>query len=82
MCMSSPRYCKPMPEAFELALKAAGSPDPRTCVLLDDQGRITRAARSLGMYTVLVGKKSPGFEADEALLSLVGLPSLVKNWRI
>ncbi len=23
-------YCKPMPEAFELALKAAGSPDPRS----------------------------------------------------
>ncbi len=49
-------YCKPMPEAFELALKAAGSPDPHACVLLDDQRRITRAARRLGMYTILVGE--------------------------
>jgi putative hydrolase of the HAD superfamily len=69
-------YCKPMPEAFELAVKAAGSPDPRTCVLLDDQRRITRAARSLGMYTVLVGEETPGNEADAALLHLAELPGL------
>jgi putative hydrolase of the HAD superfamily len=75
-------HCKPMPEAFQLALAAAGSPDPRVCVLLDDQGRITRAARSLGMYTVLVGKDDPGYEADESLQSLADLPTLIKNWRV
>lgn len=75
-------YCKPMPEAFERALEAAGSPDPRACVLLDDQGRITRAARALGMYTVLVGRDDPGFEADAALENLTELPALAKNWRI
>lgn len=67
-------YCKPMPEAFEKALAAAGNPDPRACVLLDDQARITRAARALGMYTVLVGRDDPGFDADLALLSLTDLP--------
>jgi putative hydrolase of the HAD superfamily len=75
-------YCKPMPESFEKALAAAGSPDPRACVLLDDQPRITRAARALGMYTVLVGKESPGFDADEALPDLADLPSLMRYWRI
>jgi putative hydrolase of the HAD superfamily len=75
-------YCKPMPESFQLALAAAGNPDPHNCVLLDDQGRITRAARALGMYTVLVGKDTPGFDADEALENLLDLPALVKNWRI
>jgi putative hydrolase of the HAD superfamily len=75
-------YCKPMPESFQLALEAAGNPDPHKCVLLDDQGRITRAARALGMYTVLVGKADPGFVADEALVSLHELPLLVKYWRI
>jgi len=75
-------HCKPMPGAFQLALAAAGNPDPRQCVLLDDQGRITRAARSMGMYTVLVGKDSPGFEADECLPRLADLPELMKNWRI
>jgi putative hydrolase of the HAD superfamily len=74
-------YCKPMPESFELALKAAGSPEPRNCVLLDDQGRITRAARALGMYTVLVGREEPGFDADEALPRLSGLPELIRYWR-
>jgi putative hydrolase of the HAD superfamily len=69
-------YCKPMPESFALALKAAGSPDPHACVLLDDQARITQAARLLGMYTVLVGKPDPGEAADAALLHLTGLPEL------
>lgn len=69
-------FCKPMPEAFLLALKAAGSPDPHDCVLLDDQRRVTRAARSLGMFTVLVGEENPGEDADAALLHLAGLPGL------
>jgi pyrimidine 5'-nucleotidase len=74
-------FCKPMPEAFELALKAAGNPERTTCVLLDDQKRITRAAHSLGMYTILVGTASPGEDADAALLHLTELPGLL-NGRI
>ena len=70
-------FCKPMPEAFELALKTAGNPERQTCVLLDDQMRITRAARSLGMYTILVGKATPGDDADAALLHLTDLPGLL-----
>jgi putative hydrolase of the HAD superfamily len=75
-------YCKPMPESFQAALVAAGNPDPRRCVLLDDQGRITRAARALGMYTVLVGKDDPGFEADTAIPRLADLKALMSNWRL
>jgi FMN phosphatase YigB (HAD superfamily) len=71
-----------MPGSFERALAAAGDPDPHRCVLLDDQGRVTRAARALGMYTVLVGKDEPGFDADEALTSLTDLPELIRYWRI
>jgi putative hydrolase of the HAD superfamily len=72
-------YCKPMPEAFHLALKAAGSPDPSTCVLLDDQTRITRAARSLGMYTILVGKDGAGEDADASLENWEDLPGLLNG---
>ena len=72
-------FCKPMPEAFELALKAAGNPERQTCALLDDQRRITRAARGLGMYTILVGKDTPGDEADAALLHLIDLPGLLNG---
>ena len=74
-------YCKPMPESFLLALKAAGDPEKRKCVLVDDQPRITRAARALGIFTVLVGRDDPGFDADEALVRLTDLPGLL-NGRI
>jgi len=74
-------FCKPMPGAFELALKAAGSPDVRNCVLLDDQRRITRAGRELGLYSILVGEANPGGDADAALLHLSDLPGLL-NGRI
>jgi putative hydrolase of the HAD superfamily len=70
-------YCKPMPESFELALQAAGSPDPWTCALLDDQVRITRAARSLGLYTILVGKMAAGEDANASLLKWADLPGLL-----
>jgi putative hydrolase of the HAD superfamily len=70
-------YCKPMPESFELALQAAGSPDPCTCALLDDQVRITRAARSLGFYTILVGKIAADEDANASLLRWADLPGLL-----
>ncbi len=70
-------YCKPMPEAFDLALKAAGNPDAHDCVLLDDQRRITSVGRRLGMYTILVGADTPGEDSDAALLHLTGLPGLL-----
>jgi putative hydrolase of the HAD superfamily len=70
-------FCKPMPEAFEMALKAAGNPVRTSCVLLDDQMRITRAARNMDMYTILVGKDTPGDDADAALRYLTDLPGLL-----
>jgi putative hydrolase of the HAD superfamily len=72
-------YCKPMPESFALALKAAGDPEPRTCVLLDDQARITRAGHDLGLFTVLVGKTAAPGEADASLLRLADLPELLQG---
>jgi len=70
-------YCKPMPESFELALRAAGNPDPRACLLLDDQARITHAARQLGFYTVLVGRDGSSPDADATLAQLVELPTIL-----
>jgi len=72
-------HCKPMPGSFERALEAAGKPEPRACVLLDDQARVTRAARQLGMFTVLVGKDHLGDEADASLLNLADLPVLLNG---
>lgn len=70
-------YCKPMPESFGLALLAVGSPDPGSCALLDDQARVTAAARRLGFFTILVGKDSAGEDADAALMKWNHLPGLL-----
>ena len=72
-------FCKPMPEAFGLALKAAGGPVPHECVLIDDQARITRAARQLGFYAVLMGKDGSSPDADAVIASLLDLPSALEH---
>jgi putative hydrolase of the HAD superfamily len=48
-------YCKPMPESFDIAMKVAGESDPSRCVMIDDLGRTTRAAKSAGMFSILFG---------------------------
>jgi putative hydrolase of the HAD superfamily len=48
-------FCKPMPEAFELAFRKAAITDPKNCILVDDTPRNIAAARSLGLYTIQVG---------------------------
>jgi putative hydrolase of the HAD superfamily len=47
-------YCKPEPEAYQIALKLAGSPDPREVLMVDDRLENLAAAANLGMHTVLV----------------------------
>lgn len=74
-------YCKPMPESFEIALRLAGQPDPRHCVILDDMPRTTLAARRLGMFSVLVSENgaSSADDADAVLKNWQELPALLKQ---
>lgn len=63
-------FCKPAPETFALAMKIAGEGDPSKCVLIDDQPRTTRAAKALGMYSLLYGASTMENEEDaDALLN-------------
>lgn len=48
---------KPDPAAFRLVAERAGAPSPRTCVFVDDSARNVASARSVGMFTVLVGRR-------------------------
>jgi FMN phosphatase YigB (HAD superfamily) len=66
-----------MPQSFELALRKVGSPDPRTCALLDDQARVTLAARQMGFFTILVGKNTAGENSDTTLQKWIDLPGLL-----
>ena len=70
-------YCKPMREAFEIALRVAGESDPRRCAVIDDLPRTTRAAREMGFFAVLFGQAEPHPEADATLARLIDLPALL-----
>lgn len=70
-------FCKPMPEAFEIAIKLAGETDPSHCVMIDDLARTTRAAREAGLFSILYGKDMPDPDADAVLKEWRLLPSLL-----
>jgi len=72
-------YCKPMPQAFEIALKTAGVSDPRACALLDDLPRTTRAARELGFFSILCAQTGSSEAADAILTDWSQLPQLLKD---
>jgi putative hydrolase of the HAD superfamily len=72
-------YCKPSPEAFGLAMKAAGESDPSRCVMIDDLPHTTRAARSLGLYAVLFGHPVSDGAADATLEDWRRLPALLNG---
>jgi putative hydrolase of the HAD superfamily len=73
-------YCKPMPQSFEIALQQAGSPNPRRCIILDDMPRTVRAARDLGMFSILVSENgATNADADAVLRDWQELPSLLKQ---
>ena len=60
-------YCKPMPEAFKLAMKLAGESDPSRCVMIDDLTRTTRAAKEAGMSSILFGGTAASEDANASL---------------
>jgi len=73
-------YCKPMPEAFQLAMERVGESDPRKCILLDDIPGTVRAAGEFGFTAILVGEKGANPDGGFALLNLTDLPRLTSIW--
>jgi pyrimidine 5'-nucleotidase len=71
-------HCKPMPEAFRIAMRAAGETDPARCVMIDDLPHTTRAARELGLYSILYGCNEPHPDADACFTSWEQLPGLLQ----
>jgi len=74
-------FCKPMPEAFNLAMQLAGETDPSRCMVVDDLPRTTRAAREFGMFAVLYGIQASDSDADACLSDWSELPSLLDHQR-
>lgn len=70
-------YCKPMPEAFQLALQTAGVREPANCVMIDDSEQNLRAAHDLGMVTIRVGTEERADFVDAAIHSIHELPHVI-----
>ena len=70
-------YCKPMPESFAIAMDLADEPDPRKCVMIDDLPRTTRAAREVGMASLLCGSDIPTADASGVFTDWTHLPILL-----
>lgn len=70
-------FCKPMPESFGIALAAAGETDPSRCVMIDDLPRTTRAARDMGLFSILFGQQDSSPDANATLSEWSGLPELL-----
>ncbi len=72
-------YCKPMPESFAIAMKAAGETDPARCAMIDDLPRTTRAASDFGMFGLLYGRAEPHPDADASFADWKQLPALLNG---
>ena len=47
-------YCKPEKEAFEFVFEKVGVKDPYECIMVEDSMKNIRAAKELGMSTLLI----------------------------
>lgn len=70
-------YCKPMVEAFEVALKVAGIKDPAECVMIDDSERNLLTAHELGFFTIRVGSVERPPHVDAAIADIHSLADVI-----
>lgn len=74
-------YCKPMPEAFSIALHLVGE-EASACAFIDDSPRNLAGAHAAGLFTIQVGHPKPGLHhpeagADAQIARLIDLPSAI-----
>jgi putative hydrolase of the HAD superfamily len=70
-------YCKPMPEAFSIALQKVGNPDPQNCALIDDSIANIQTAHNLGFFAVLVGANKGDIDCSGRINNLSELPTVL-----
>jgi beta-phosphoglucomutase-like phosphatase (HAD superfamily) len=60
-------------------MAAAAEDDPSRCVMIDDLPHTTRAARQLGLFSLLFGGVAAGLDADAILHDWRALPALLNG---
>lgn len=78
-------YCKPEPQAYQIALEIAQATDPQRCIYLDDSLRNLTVARQMGFFTIFVGQEGETPQVDLCLRQVKELrqkmPALWDNHR-
>ncbi|GAB4470759.1 MAG: pyrimidine 5'-nucleotidase [Anaerolineales bacterium] len=78
-------YCKPEPQAYQIALEIAQVTDPKRVIYCDDSLLNLTAARQIGFFTVLVGQDGDTPQVDLSLRQIKELrqkmPTLWDNHR-
>jgi len=77
-------FCKPMLESFQIAISKLGINDPQKILLVDDNSRNIKVARSLGLETILVSENNVNFQNGQRQISRVedlieSYPELINN---
>lgn len=57
-------YCKPMKQAFDIALKKLEITDAKSALLIDDNIKNIQAAKKLGMKAIFVAENGHNVDAD------------------
>ena len=74
-------WCKPQPEAFEIALRLAGSLDPAVTMFVDDLETNLDAARKLGLQTLRISAEE--VESKHPVINaLAELPAFLSKYGI
>jgi pyrimidine 5'-nucleotidase len=74
-------FCKPMPEAYQTALRLSGETNPAHCIFIDDSPHNLAGARAAGFFTIQVGLPKPGYQHPPTtghlqIPSLIDLPTV------
>ncbi len=75
-------YCKPMPEAYQAALRLSGETNSGQCIFIDDSPRNLAGARAVGFFTIQVGLPKSGLThppatGDLQIARLTDLPTIL-----
>lgn len=70
-------YCKPDPEAYTVALDIIGIVEPHLCVFIDDREINLEPAKSMGLFTILVGRYDNKNNHHAHIETLKELPSVL-----
>mgnify|MGYP000868633543 FL=1 len=70
-------FCKPMLEAYKIAIDLAGIDDPADCVMIDDSERNLLTAHELGFFTIRVGSDNRLDFMDASVQSIYQLPEII-----